>query len=232
MSITIFIKDEDIEDNEIEDFTFDINETVDQALSRFLKEQNINEEGLRSGAFSFRVNNTTELVVPKNFNLPLSKLVKNNQIIFMKETKRDYTIEAAKKMPDPEKPPRALGFCKKAPKWRIIYKGLNVFGKCSCIKCEAKGKTVICPKRKCTIDFCEEGYSFTCPICTGIIRPITIGFYMCDYKIYGKKVEGNRVEDFGPIVRKADDKNHSQYYDPSDGVSTCISYVVEVTNLL
>ncbi len=149
----------------------------------------------------------------------------------MKETRRNFLPEGVVKMANPKNAPKDIGFSNSAPKWRTIDKGLNVFGKCSCNQCVAQNHTVICMKKICTIDLAKDSFECNCPMCGGAIKPITVGFYLCNYKITGASFENEKIENFGPITGKADDKDHCKYFDPSDGTGSYIQYLIETSDL-
>lgn len=232
MSFLIHIIDEDRKDAEIYDFSFDPSETVKFALSRFLKTINSSPGLLSQGGLIFQYKNTIDLAHPDFFDKLLSSCVKEGSLIQMKMNTRFYEPQSIISMPDPKNKPKNIGFTPTAPIWRTIDKGLNVYGKCTCKKCEAKGQTVIDMKKKCKIDFCKSGFSCECPMCEGIIQPITIGFYMCKYKIFGQQMINDKIEKMELIDRESKDPHHCQFYDPQDGMNNFISFIVEITEIL
>ncbi len=126
-------------------------------------------------------------------------------------------------------------FSPTAPKWRIVHCGLNVFGKCCNKKCESHGSCVVVPKEKCTVDFAKDQFDFECPVCECSVKPETIGFFLCKYKIFGKKVDENTniAVPFGPIIGETNDISGIQYYDPQTNHSVnYIEYVVEITEII
>ena len=87
-------------------------------------------------------------------------------------------------------------FSKKAPKWRIVGKGLNFFGICKCKFCEA-GKNqneVICHlniKENKEFNFLEDKDKIQCPICESIINTKTVGFFKCKISVNGDYLPKN-----------------------------------------
>ena len=110
-----------------------------------------------------------------------------------------------------------LEFIKDAPKWRIVEKGLNIFGICEYKKCEAFKKEVIY-----TTNLTETGLNFNlseeianikCPICKKIIRSKTCGFWDCEYQFQGKKIEDGEIKSFETKPKETcEDK--FEYFDP------------------
>jgi hypothetical protein len=85
---------------------------------------------------------------------------------------------------------KRLKFDKKAPSWRAVNKGLNIFGICNNSKCKAFKKEVVYPtelKEKLIFNLNEELLNIKCPICHKIIKPKTCGFWNCEYQFVGKK---------------------------------------------
>ena len=72
---------------------------------------------------------------------------------------------------------KELKFSKNAPKWRIVNKGLNIFGICKNPKCEAFKKEVIyktiLSEKGLTFNVNEEITNIKCPICNKILNPKT-----------------------------------------------------------
>ena len=107
-----------------------------------------------------------------------------------------------------------MNFSSKAPKWREVVQGLNLFGKCINKKCEAYNAEVIHAvgiNRK--FDFNMDRKEIKCPICSKNFVPITMGFWKCEYQIKGEKFkDGDYQEiDINGKETKGDD---FEYYDP------------------
>lgn len=120
--------------------------------------------------------------------------------------------------------PSTLPFSNSAPKWRLVKKGLNIFGICVNNTCKAYKKEVIyngkdlysegiIEKR---FDMIENMDKIICPLCEKIITPKTCGFYLCEYQCIGDKIEnGEKIHvETEPIETKDDD---FEYYDPLKG---------------
>jgi len=87
---------------------------------------------------------------------------------------------------------KEIGFSKKAPSYREVTKGINIFGICKFKKCKAYKKEVVVKIKKKKLDLIKERDDLLCPECEATIIPKTVGFYLCKFVIYGKKVE-NRL---------------------------------------
>ena len=123
-----------------------------------------------------------------------------------------------------------LGFSSSAPSYRRIERGLNIFGICKKKGCKAEQKEVVVPINKNSFNLTEENFSLFCPECESIIQPKTVGFYLCQYRIYGSKVEDGKVVDFDNGYEEAKDKDYLQYFDPSsNGKITFIKLIFEIS---
>ena len=124
-------------------------------------------------------------------------------------------------------------FSKKAPKYKIASKGINVIGICKGIKCKAYNEAVIFPlEEKSNFNLIEEKDDLVCPSCKNLMVPKTLGFYLCKYKIKGKKYENNNIIPF-ELEGKANNKNSIKYFDPEESGNTMfIELIVEVTKFL
>ena len=100
---------------------------------------------------------------------------------------------------------------KKAPKWRIISEGLNIFGICENPECEAHKKEVIfrtlkdstLPEEGLVFNMVENRVNIRCPICNKIFDPITCGFYNCEYQFIGTKKVNFDTEDYDSKTKEA-----------------------------
>jgi len=124
-------------------------------------------------------------------------------------------------------------FSKKAPKYKIASKGINVIGICKGIKCKAYNEVVIYPlNEKSNFNLIEEKDDLVCPRCKNLMVPKTLGFYLCEYKIKGKKCENDKIIPFN-LEDKANDKCSIKYFDPEkSGNTMLIELIVEVTKFL
>ena len=115
---------------------------------------------------------------------------------------------------------KKLYFSSKAPKWRKVLKGLNLFGKCINKNCEAYNVEVIHAvgiNKK--FDFNLDRKEIKCPICSKNFIPVTMGFWKCEYQIKGEKFkDGDYQEiDINGKETKGDD---FEYYDPYQNGTT------------
>jgi len=124
-------------------------------------------------------------------------------------------------------------FSESAPDYRIVSKGINVYGICKGKKCEAYNKEVICPlKKKKYFDLLKERDDLECPICGYLMIPKTLGFYSCEYRIKGKKYEHDKIIPFD-FKDKSSQKDSIRYFNPDkNGNAMFIELIVEVINFL
>ena len=96
--------------------------------------------------------------------------------------------------------------------YRKITNGINIYGVCNFKKCLVFNKEIIIHLKGITsLDLKEEFHSFRCPICDNIIIPLTLGFYLCKYKIEGKKLEYGEIKRIC-INNKSDNVNMILFY--------------------
>ena len=121
-------------------------------------------------------------------------------------------------------------FSDKAPSYRIVTKGINIYGICKGKNCKAYKKEVVVPLKNIKkFDLMEEKDDLECPECGGIIIPKTLGFHLCEYKIEGTKFVDNKGEDF-EIKGKAENKNSIQYFNPDkNGKTMIVKLIIEIT---
>ena len=124
-------------------------------------------------------------------------------------------------------------FSKTAPDYRIVSKGINVYGICKGKKCKAYNKEVICPlKNKKIFNLLDEKENLECPICGSLIIPKTLGFFSCEYRIKGKKCENDTITPF-ELRDKASNEDSIRYFDPDKNGKTMITeLIVEVIKFL
>lgn len=61
-----------------------------------------------------------------------------------------------------------------------INTGINIFGICKFKKCLVFDKEIIVPLKGITsLNLNKKLYSLSCPICDHVIKPLTLGFYLC-----------------------------------------------------
>jgi hypothetical protein len=109
---------------------------------------------------------------------------------------------------------REITCSKKAPSYRAVTKGINIFGICNFKKCEAYKKEVVVMINKKKFDLINERNELFCPECGSPIIPKTVGFYLCKFKIYGKKINDGKEEYFENKIDEANNKNSVKYFDP------------------
>ena len=124
-------------------------------------------------------------------------------------------------------------FSDKAPSYRVICKGINIYGICKLDKCKAYNKEVIDPlKKKKEFDLINEKDCLKCPECKALISPKTVGFHLCEYKIKGTKFENGKGIPF-EFNGKADNKDSVQYYNPDkNGTTIIVELKIEITKYL
>ena len=128
---------------------------------------------------------------------------------------------------------KEIGLSKKAPSYKKVTKGINIFGICNFKKCKAYKKVVVVKIKKKKIDLIKERDKLFCPECEAIIIPKTVGFYLCKFKIYGKKYVDNQVERFENEMDEANKKDSLKYFDPElNGEVTVIELIFEVLEYL
>jgi len=109
---------------------------------------------------------------------------------------------------------KEIGFSKNAPSYRKVTKGINIFGICNFKKCKAYKKEVVVRIKKKKLDLIKERDELFCPECEATIIPKTVGFYLCKFKIYGKKLEDDRIIPFENEKDEANKKDKLKYFDP------------------
>ena len=122
------------------------------------------------------------------------------------------------------------------PSYRTTGRGINIYGDCTGNGCIAHGKEVIVPIEKDHFDLIKEKFDVKCPECKNIVKPKTIGFRQCEYKITGKKYDNvnNKAEPFN-YEDKADKSGTIKYYNPNkeaNGMTLMLELKVEVTKYL
>jgi len=139
----------------------------------------------------------------------------NNANIFVVSTKRVRGSGFSLMFTDLSKNrTKEIGFSKKAPSYREVTKGINIFGICKFKKCNAYKKEVVVKIKKKKFDLIKERDDLLCPECEAIIIPKTVGFYLCKFVFYGKKVENRQEEDFRNEEDEANNKDSLKYFDP------------------
>jgi hypothetical protein len=124
-------------------------------------------------------------------------------------------------------------FSSQAPSYRKVSKGINICGKCKCRKCPAFKKEVVVPKANVKeFNLIKERYNIECPECGSIIASETLCFYLCEYKIKGRKIVDTGLSPF-EFSGKASKKECVQYFSPNkNGEATFADLTVEIINYL
>ena len=120
-----------------------------------------------------------------------------------------------------------------APSYRMVMKGINIYGICKNKRCIAFNEEVIYPLyNKKRFDLIEEKYDLECPECGNVIMPRTVGFYLCNYKIKGVKYQNDKNESF-EFEGQAPKRDCVQYFNPDkNGETTIVELIIEVTEYL
>ena len=119
------------------------------------------------------------------------------------------------------------------PSYRKVDKGINIFGKCNCQSCEAGiyNIQVIVPIESNKFDLINQKDEIFCPQCQSHIKLETVGFYMCKFKIYGKKYEDGLVRNFENPIDESIYPKVIKYFDPDmNNETTFIELIFEVLN--
>ena len=117
---------------------------------------------------------------------------------------------------------KKLVFSDKAPIWRRVSKGLNIFGICNNSKCKAWKKEVVYTnelEEKLIFILNNEILNIKCPICSKIIKPKTCGFWKCEYQFVGKKIEEGEVKFFDSKTRETNGEDF-EYFDAFENGET------------
>ena len=139
----------------------------------------------------------------------------NNANIFVEKTHRIKGAGCSMFFSDLSKnKTREILFSKKAPSYRSVSKGINIFGICNFKKCIAHLKEVVVKIKKKKFDLIKQRNELFCPECEAQIIPKTVGFYLCKFKIYGKKIEDGSEVNFENKIDEASNKNGLKYFDP------------------
>ena len=110
---------------------------------------------------------------------------------------------------------KIIEFSEKAPLWREVNKGLNIFGICNNSKCRAWKKEVVYPTNLndgLTFVLDDEREKIICPMCSRIINLKTCGFWKCEYQFVGQKLEEGEFKNFDSKTKETKDNNF-EYYD-------------------
>ena len=121
---------------------------------------------------------------------------------------------------------KELKFSEDAPSYRRVDNGINIFGICNFKKCNAYKKEVVVMIKEKKFDLIKQKNNLYCPECEAPINPKTVGFYLCKFKIYGKKVENGKEIYFDSKIDEANDKNSVKYFDPEENGEVMITQLI------
>ena len=200
-------------------------EKVSDLIQRY---RNISGDSDCSKKFIFNAKNLNEYLTVSETELS------ENAIIFVVPTNRIKGGGCPMMFSDVSKnKTKEISFSKSAPSYRKAGKGINIFGICHCKKCKAFNKEVVIPIKKKKFDLIKEKENLFCPECDSLIIPKTVGFYLCKFRIYGKKFENNEIENFCNKDDVANNKNSLKYFDPDlNGEVMLIELIFEVLEYL
>lgn len=113
---------------------------------------------------------------------------------------------------------KKLKFDPKAPNWRRVTIGLNIFGFCKNSECKPFEKEVIYPVGVCDefhdkFDLKKEVRNIICPKCNGVFKAETCGFYKCEYQFYGQLIEEGKIKDYTSDPKETKN-NEFEYFNP------------------
>ena len=95
--------------------------------------------------------------------------------------------------------------------WRIVHKGLNIFGICNNPSCQKYNTEVVYPtileNQKLVFNLYKEILNIKCPICQKIIKVKKFGFWKCEYQIIGKKIVEGELTDFDSTPKETNGDN-------------------------
>ena len=148
---------------------------------------------------------------PRFRKVKIKEIIQNGQMIYFVR-KRNISYG-----PHPldftEKTKKKVGKTKNEPDYEITHKGINIYGICKSQKCDACQKIVISEYDQEHLEFYFELFNIICPLCKGIIEPKAIGFYMCLYRISGKKLENGKIINFDNGYKETNDPEYCDYFD-------------------
>ena len=224
MSISFYVE----ENCQTIQVSYDENITCENFMLDYLK-KHTNYVSLDSNVYTFKVGMKI-LNTPRFLKKPIKEILRANmKVTFIRKkglsysgTPLDFTDVSKNNIV-----PR--GFSDNAPDYRLVKKGINLYGICKTKNCVANEQQVISDYHKDKINMIEEKYKITCPKCGGIIEPKTVGFYLCKYRIYGSKIQNKMIVDFDNGISDANDKFNSSYFDEAEnGSAKFVDLIFEV----
>lgn len=101
----------------------------------------------------------------------------------------------------------------KASRWKKYVTGLNLEGKCTNENCVAYKKKVICQVGYADYNFenIKEDNKIICPMCKKKIIPLSCGFSKCIFKISGRRIINDKMEEISDEQWKLVNKGYYSY---------------------
>ena len=123
-------------------------------------------------------------------------------------------------------------FSDRAPSYRTVTQGINIYGICRGKQCKAYKKEVVVRQRgRRKFDLIKEMDDLLCPECGVVIKPKTLGFHLCKYKVSGKIFFNDEIEPF-EVEGNAENENSIQYFNPDkNGETMVVELKIEVEYL-
>ena len=178
----------------------------------------INKNGMSFQKFSqFFKNNDYSITVNSNgWCKKVSIITEICDLVISKKLKGGFSSPPLNFVDVEKEKIKNLNFNQKAPKWRKVDKGLNIFGICNNPRCEAFKKEVVymtkLPNDGLNFNLNEKVVDIRCPICSKIIKPKTCGFYDCEYQFIGKKIDEGDIKNYNSNTRETIGNNF-EYFD-------------------
>ena len=216
-------------DGEVKNVSYDENMIVKDFIIDFLIKNNFHVT-LDTNEYLFR-SWTKVLNSPKFLNKKLKDMISSNSIVNITIKKERHFSGFSMEFIDVSKKHiMNQGILTNPPDYRATKKGINIFANCKNLKCILWDKEVIVPINKDIIDLVEEKYNIRCPKCDGVTKPKSIGFYLCQYHIYGTKIEDKvKAVSFDNGIVDANDSEFLKRYDYIlCGICLFTSLIVEI----
>ena len=219
-----------INDNgEIKNVSYDENMIIKDFIRDFLSKNPLYAT-LESNSYMFSIN-ARKLNNPRFQNKKLKDLIWPKCLVYFHSKKDQQFSGFSMEFIDVSKKHiMNQGILTNPPDYRATKKGINIFANCKNLKCILWDKEVIVPINKDIIDLVEEKYDIRCPKCDGVTKPKSIGFYLCQYHIYGTKIEDKvKAVSFDNGIVDANDSEFLKRYDYIlGGICLFTSLIVEI----
>lgn len=215
------------EDNEPLEMTFASSLTVEEVLLEFLSKTKsllILDKNIISFLYqNFYLNDSYFLT--KKINKFLKKKINFIRVIDIQKNvigKGNQNMYLSRNKKNPEK----FEISKEGPIFKVLDRGLNIFGKCPNMSCRAYNREVAVRISFADFDFQKNQWDLHCPCsnCHCLIKPEIFGFVGCKYSIEGVKYDekNETVEKFKTVWKTAEN-DEIQCYDPKENGS--LSYI-------